>query len=207
MRKRKQWLAAAAVALAVVAVAGMAARQAATAEQAKAEPGKAPAFTLEDVDGKRVSLSDFAGKVVVLEWANPGCPIWLRVHKAGTFKALAEKYKDKGVVWLAINSTHTSDREKNRKFAEAEGLPYPYLDDHAGDVGRAYGARATPHMFIIDKTGALAYQGAIDDDPSGKKEKRVNYVDQALSELLADKAISVPKTEPYGCSVKYAPQK
>jgi cytochrome oxidase Cu insertion factor (SCO1/SenC/PrrC family) len=83
MRKRKQWLAAV-VALAVVAVAGMAARQAATAEQAKAEPGKAPAFTLEDVDGKRVSLADFAGKIVVLEWANPGCPIWLRVHKAGT---------------------------------------------------------------------------------------------------------------------------
>jgi len=192
--------------LAALIIGWSAAREACTAEE-KAESPKAPAFTLEDVNGAKVSLSDSAGKIVVLEWANPGCPIWLRVHKAGTFKALAEKYKDKGVVWLAINSTHTSDREKNRKFAEAEKLPYPYLDDHAGSVGRAYGAKTTPHMFVIDKDGRLAYQGAIDDNPSGRKENPLNYVDQALTELLAGKAVSVPKTEPYGCSVKYAPQK
>jgi len=197
-----------AIALLVALVIGWAAAcEACSAEEEMAEPRKAPAFTLEDVNGEKVSMSDFADKIIVLEWANPGCPIWRRVHKAGTFKALAEKYKDKGVVWLAINSTHTSDREKNRKFAEAEKLPYPYLDDHAGTVGKAYGAKTTPHMFVLDKNGRLAYQGAIDDDPSGKKEKTLNYVDQALTELLAGKAVSVPKTAPYGCSVKYAPQK
>ena len=193
--------------LAALVIGWSAAREACTAEAEKDEPRKAPAFTLEDVEGKKVNLSDFADKIVVLEWANPGCPIWLRVHKAGTFKALAEKYKDKGVVWLAINSTRTSDREKNRKFAETEKVPYPILDDHAGTVGRAYGAKTTPHMFVIDKHSRLAYEGAIDDDPSGRKEKPLNYVDQALTELLAGKAVSVPKTKPYGCSVKYAPQK
>lgn len=193
--------------LAALVIGWSAAREACTAEAEKDGPRKAPAFTLEDVEGKKVNLSDFADKIVVLEWANPGCPIWLRVHKAGTFKALAEKYKDKGVVWLAINSTRTSNREKNRKFAETEKVPYPILDDHAGTVGRAYGAKTTPHMFVIDKHSRLAYEGAIDDDPAGRKEKPLNYVDQALTELLAGKAVSVPKTKPYGCSVKYAPQK
>jgi peroxiredoxin len=193
--------------LAALVIGWPAAREACTAEAEKAEPQKAPAFTLENVDGTKVSLSDFADKIVVLEWANPGCPIWLRVHKAGTFKALAEKYKDKGVVWLAINSTNSADKEKNKKFAETEKVPYPILDDHAGTVGKAYGAKTSPHMFVIDKHGLLAYEGAIDDDPAGEKEKPLNYVDQALTELLAGKAVSVPKTEPYGCSVKYAPQK
>jgi len=194
--------------LAALAIGWSAAREACTAEEKKDEPRKVPAFTLEDVDGKKVSLSDFADKIVVLEWMNPGCPIWTRHHKAGTFRKLAEKFKDKGVVWLAINSTHSADKEKNKKFAKAEKVPYPILDDHAGTVGKAYGAKTTPHMFVIDKKhGRLAYEGAIDDDPSGKKKKPLNYVDQALTELLAGKAVSVPKTEPYGCSVKYAPQK
>jgi peroxiredoxin len=193
--------------LAALVIGWPAAREACTAEAEKTEPQKAPAFTLEDVDGKKVSLSDFADKIVVLEWMNPGCPIWARHHKAGTFRTLAEKYKDKGVVWLAINSTNSADKEKNKKFAETEKVPYPILDDHAGTVGKAYGAKTSPHMFVIDKHGLLAYEGAIDDNPAGEKEKPLNYVDQALTELLAGKAVSVPKTEPYGCSVKYAPQK
>ena len=193
--------------LAALVIGWAAAREACRAEAEKDEPRKVPAFTLEDVDGKKVNLSDFADKIVVLEWMNPGCPIWLRVHKAGTFKALAKKYKDKGVVWLAINSTLSADKEKNKKFAETEKVPYPILDDHAGTVGKAYGAKTTPHMFVIDKHGRLAYEGAIDNDPSGRKEKPLNYVDQALTELLAGKGVSVPKTGPYGCSVKYAPQK
>jgi len=193
--------------LAALVIGWSAAREACRAEEKKDESQKAPAFTLEDVDGNKVSLSDFADKIVVLEWMNPGCPIWARHHKAGTFRTLAEKYKDKGVVWLAINSTHSADREKNKKFAETEKVPYPILDDREGTVGKAYGAKTTPHMFVIDKHGRLAYEGAIDDDPSGRKENPLNYVDQALTELLAGKAVSVPKTEPYGCSVKYAPQK
>jgi peroxiredoxin len=201
MRRTLFWM----VALAALAMSLPPAWQAATAEEKKAEekkaePKKATAFTLENVDGKKVSLSDFAGKTVVLEWGNPHCPPWMRVHKAGTFKTLAEKYKDKGVVWLQINSNRGSDREKNRKFAQEEKLTFPYLDDHTQEVAKAYGAKRTPHMFIIDKSGVIVYEGAIDDDPPGKKEadKRINYVDQALTELLAGKPVSVPLTKPYG---------
>jgi len=196
MRRTLFWM----VALGAFALALPPAWQAATAEEKKAEPKKAPAFTLDDINGKKVSLSDFAGKTVVLEWGNPHCPPWLRLHKAGAFKALAEKYKDKGVVWLQINGNTKSDREKNRKFAEDEKLTFPYLDDHTQEVAKAYGAKRTPHIFIIDKTGAIVYNGAIDDDPQGKKEAaaRINYVDQALSELLAGKPISVAQTAPYG---------
>ena len=196
MRRTLFWM----VALAALALALPLLMQAATAEEKKAEPKKAPAFTLENVDGKKVSLSDFAGKTVVLEWGNPHCPPWLRVHKAGTFKALAEKYKDKGVVWLQINSKRGNDREKNRKFAEEEKLTFPYLDDHTQETAKAYGAKRTPHCFVIDKAGVIVYEGAIDDDPAGKKDaaKKVNYVDQALTELLAGKPISVALTAPYG---------
>jgi len=186
--------------VAVLAVALPLVRQAATAEEKKAEPKKAPAFTLENVDGKKVSLSDFAGKTVVLEWANPGCPPWARLQKEGIYQALAAKYKDKGVVWLSINSNRNSSGEKNRKYAEEQKLPFPYLDDHAQEVAKAYGAKCTPHMFIIDKTGTIAYEGAIDDDPPGKKPKdeRKNYIDQALTELLAGTPVSQPLTKPYG---------
>ena len=196
MRRTLFWM----VALAALALALPLVRQAATAEEKKAEPKKAPAFTLEDVDGKKVSLSDFAGKTVVLEWGNPHCPPWLRVHKAGTFRALAEKYKDKGVVWLQINSNRQSDREKNRKFAQEEKLTFPYLDDHTQAVAKAYGAQRTPHLFVVDKSGVIVYEGAIDDDPPGKKEadKRINYVDQALTELLGGKPVSMPQTKAYG---------
>ncbi|MBE3097517.1 MAG: thioredoxin family protein [Planctomycetes bacterium] len=196
MRPTALWM----VALAALALALPPAWQAATAEEKKAEPKKAPAFTLENVDGKKVSLSDYADKVVVLEWGSPHCPPWMRVHKAGTFRTLAEKYKDKGVVWLQINSNRKCDRETNRKFAEQEKLTFPYLDDHTQEVAKAYGAQRTPHMFIIDKNNVIVYEGAIDDDPSGKKEaeKRINYVDQALAEILAGKPVSVPLTKPYG---------
>lgn len=166
----------------------------------------APGFTLEDQTGKKVSLSDFSGKkIVVLEWINPDCPYVQRHYKAGTMKTLAEKYRDKGVVWLAINTTHYMNKETNQKWITDNQLPYQILDDHEGTVGRLYGAKTTPHMFIIDKSGRLVYQGAIDDDPRGNKgENKVNYVAKALDELLAGKPISMSETKPYGCSVKYA---
>lgn len=166
----------------------------------------APGFSLEDQTGKKVSLSDFSGKkIVVLEWINPDCPYVQRHYKAATMKSLAEKYKDKGVVWLAINTTHYMNKETNQKWITDYQLPYQILDDHEGTVGRLYGAKTTPHMFIIDKSGKLVYQGAIDDDPRGNKgENKVNYVAKALDELLAGKPISMPETKPYGCSVKYA---
>jgi len=167
---------------------------------------KAPKFTLTNYDGKAISLSDYRNKIVVLEWFNYECP-FVRHHyeKANTMVELANKYKDKGVVWLVVNSTKHLTVEKNKGFAGKYKLNYPILDDRSGKVGRAYGARTTPHMFIIDTKGSIVYNGAIDNSPLGrKKEGVINYVDKALAELTAGKAASIPNTKPYGCTVKYA---
>jgi len=165
----------------------------------------APQFTLSDFDGKYVSLADYKGKIVVLEWFNDECP-FVKYHyrKATTMLDLAKKYKDKNVVWLAINSTsHTTPRQ-NLDFAEKHNLTYPILDDRSGAVARAYGARSTPHIFIIDAKGNIAYNGAIDSAPMGKTEGEiVNYVDNALAELTGGEALNTPVTKPYGCTVKY----
>ena len=166
-----------------------------------------PAFTLKDQTGKDVSLGDFKGKIVVLEWVNPECPYVKRHYKNNTTVDLASEYKDKGVVWLAINSTKHFNQQKNREFHSQHKLPYPVLDDRAGAIGRRFGAKTTPHMFIIDKAGQIAYAGAIDDDNSvggDKGDAAQNYVKQALDELLGGKAVSRSQTKPYGCSVKYA---
>jgi peroxiredoxin len=171
---------------------------------------KALEFTLASYDGKEVSLSDYTrplgeGKIVVLEWFNYECPFVKYHYEKATMADLAAKYKDKDVVWIAINSTKHLKPEENKAWAEKYKLEYPILDDRSGAVGRAYGARTTPHMYIIDKEGKIVYSGAIDDSPMGrKKEGAVNYVDKALSELLSGKAVSIPETEPYGCSIKYA---
>ncbi|HIJ53757.1 MAG TPA: thioredoxin family protein [Planctomycetes bacterium] len=167
---------------------------------------KAPDFTLSSFDGKTISLSDYRGKIVVLEWFNYECPFVL--HHYGlpnTMVELANKYKDKNVVWLAINSTNSTTAEANIEFAEKRKLPYPILDDRSGTVGRAYGAKTTPHMYIINTKGGIAYQGAIDNDPRGrKKQGLINYVDRALTELTGGKEVSTTDTMPYGCTVKYA---
>ena len=162
-------------------------------------------FTLEDTTGSDVSLSDFSGKVVVLEWLNPDCPFVQRHYKAGTMKQLAAEYGEKGVVWLTINSTHYMDAAANAKFKADQELPYPILVDQSGEVGHLYGAATTPHMYIIDGDGRLVYIGAIDDDPRGSKgtAQRTNYVDAALGEVLAGKPVTTAETKPYGCSVKY----
>jgi peroxiredoxin len=118
---------------------------------------------------------------------------------------LANKYKGKNVVWLAVNSTSHTTPGPNKTFAKRHGLPYLILDDRSGKVGRAYGAQTTPHMYIINPRGRVVYEGAIDDSPLGKKKEGVvNYVDNALAELTAGKAVSTAKTKPYGCTVKYA---
>jgi peroxiredoxin len=165
--------------------------------------GKAPEFTLSDSSGQQVSLADSAGKIRVLEWINPDCPFVKRHYQAGTMKQLAEKYKD-DVVWLAVNSTHYMDLEQSEKFRQQHKLPYPVLIDSDGAVGHSYGAATTPHLFIIDGNGKLVYRGAIDDDPRGAKDAARSFVDQALSELLAGKSVSITESKPYGCSVKYA---
>ncbi|MGA2092060.1 MAG: redoxin domain-containing protein [Sedimentisphaerales bacterium] len=173
----------------------------------KAKPVKAPDFTLVNYDGKEVKLADYTGKIVVLEWFNYECPFSrYNYEKTTADNDLAAKYKDKNVVWLAINSTGHQAAEKNKEFAAQFKVEHPILDDSTGTVGRAYGAMTTPHIFIIDAKGNIAYKGAFDNAPIGKipeNEKYVNYADKALDELTAAKPITTAETKPYGCSVKY----
>jgi peroxiredoxin len=163
----------------------------------------APDFTLPDTTGSEVSLSDFEDQIVVLEWLNPDCPFVQRHYKAGTMKSLATKYGEDGVVWLTINSTHYMNAEANAKFKKDNDLPYTILVDQSGEVGRLYGAKTTPHMYIIDADGKLVYVGAIDDDPRGSSNSPTDYVAAALDEVTAGEAVTTAETKPYGCSVKY----
>jgi peroxiredoxin len=165
----------------------------------------APQFSLQDQDGKTVSLSDYSGKIVVLEWVNPECPFVQRHYAAKTMINLANEFSGKGVVWIAINSTHTADNAANKSWVSQNSLTYPILNDSNGEVGKAYSAKSTPDMFIIDQSGKLVYDGAIDNDPAGDKSSdKVNYVQKALDEILAGKSVSEPQTKSYGCGVKYA---
>jgi peroxiredoxin len=175
----------------------------------------APDFALRDLDGKIEKLSEQRGKVVVLEWFNPECPFVQRSHTKGSLVGTAERHMKDGVVWLAINSGGAGRQghgvEKNREGVAALGLHYPVLLDESGQVGKAYGAAHTPHMFVIDEHGVLVYRGAIDNSPDAEQEspeggKLVNYVDQALLDLKQGRTVQTKETEAYGCSVKYASQ-
>jgi len=171
---------------------------------------KAPDFSLKSFDGKEYSLAALKGKIVVLEWMNFECP-FSRYHyeTKPTMTELAKKYKDKNVVWLAVNSTNHTTPEKNLAFAKKNKVPYPILDDRAGVVGKKYGAKTTPHMFVIAPNGNIVYDGAIDNAPMGKlkqDQQYVNYVAQALDALIANKPVPTSQTKSYGCSVKYAKQ-
>ena len=165
----------------------------------------APGFELQDLDGQTVSLAGFEGKTVVLEWINPNCPVSRRHADAKTMTTTAAKHPE--VVWLAINSTNPKSGDyvepaAHKGYAASKGITYDVLYDPSGAVGQAYGARTTPHMYVIDSEGKLAYMGAIDDAPRGSGA-RVNYVDSALTALAAGKSPEPSSTRPYGCSVKY----
>lgn len=169
---------------------------------------KAPAFKLTDLNGKTQSLDQYQGKVVVLEWINPNCPFSDRQAREKTMVDLNKKYGQ--VVWLGVNSTNPKHQDylppaEHLAWAKKNGIGYPILYDPTGNVGHAYGAKTTPHMFIVEPAGKIAYNGAIDDDPSGRKTKpaRVNYVDSGLGAELAGRAVTPAVTQPYGCSVKY----
>lgn len=164
----------------------------------------APHFTLHDHTGKKVSLSDYKGKIVVLEWINWDCPYVKRHHQAGTMSDLYNKYKDHDVVWLGIDSTHYTNKQHCKKYCEKYNVPYHVLLDPSGKVGKMYHAKTTPHMYVIDKHGHIVYQGAIDNDPNGTMgDNTVNYVDKALKQLTQGQQVTHPMTKPYGCSVKY----
>lgn len=162
---------------------------------------KAPDFSLQDQKGAMINMADYKDNVVVLEWINPDCPYVKRHYSEGTMKELAEKHGEK-IVWLAVNSTYYMDSKANSDWTNKYLIKYAILNDSSGNVGKSYGAKTTPHMFIV-KDGVVVYNGAIDNDKWGKSEKRVNYVDLGLGEVLKGKAITTSETKPYGCSVKY----
>lgn len=170
----------------------------------------APDFTLKDTAGKEHKLSELtrAGKIVVLEWFNPDCPVSKAYHAPGRdMKALAAELADKDVVWLAINSgaegKQGAGRERNARAATEFEMAYPVLLDMDGKVGRQYAAKTTPHMYVIGKDGKLAYAGAIDNgNPSAKGD--TNYVRAAVMALAEGKPVEVKESKAFGCSVKYA---
>lgn len=173
----------------------------------------APDFELPDLDGKPVRLSSFRGQTVVLEWFNPGCPFVKASHTKGSLVDAAARHTKAGVIWLAINSAAPGKQghgaEANRAARTAFKLEHPILLDESGSVGHAYDAAHTPHLYVIDARGVLVYRGAIDNSPDAEGEspvggKLINYVDQALADLRAQRAVSTAETEAYGCSVKYA---
>jgi peroxiredoxin len=170
----------------------------------------APDFTLTDLDGKQVQLASLRGKTVVLEWFNPGCPFVRYSHGEGPLKELARKHTANGVVWLAINSGAPGQQgagaDVNKTARQEWAMEHPILIDESGQVGKAYDAKTTPHMYVIDPDGQIVYRGALDNAPLGKApaDGQVNYVENALASLAAGKAVDVPETKAYGCSVKYA---
>lgn len=173
----------------------------------------APDFTLPDCTGKSVSLSDHKGKVVVLEWVNHGCPFVVKHYGSGNMQKLQAEATAKGVVWLSICSSapgkqgHMSAADAQKSCGEKNSAATAYLLDESGQVGRTYGAKRTPEMYVIDANGVLVYHGAIDDKKStnpGDIADAKNHVTAALDEILEGKPVSIPKTDAYGCSVKYS---
>ena len=186
---------------------------AATASLAAATIGQpAPAFTATDVTGKAVSLADFKGKHVVLEWTNPGCPFVVKHYGAGNMQSTQNNATAKGVVWLTINSTSTDAGDYKAPpalaswMASQKATPSATLMDADGKVGKAYGARTTPHLYVVNPAGLLVYAGAIDNKATSNPADiagATNHVKQALAESLAGKPVSTASTRAYGCSVKY----
>lgn len=213
------WLGVAAAAAAPFAVSAHdghkhdATHEATAAEAQAVVDQKAPAFSLTGVDGKAYSLADFKGKYVVLEWNNFDCPFVKKFYGAGKMQELQKQYTEQGVVWLTICSSaegkqgyYDSDALKGM-VSEKKLASTAYLRDVDGKVGKMYGAKTTPHMFVINPDGVLIYAGAIDDKPSPNPDDLAganNYVTASLTTAMAGKPVDVKSTASYGCSVKYA---
>lgn len=195
------------------AIAAATALAAGTALAAATVGQPAPAFSAVDVHGKTVSLADFRGKHVVLEWTNPGCPFVVKHYNSGNMQGTQKAATEQGVVWLTINSTAEGNTDfktpvdLNAWMQNHKAPVTATLMDVDGKVGRAFGARTTPHMYIINPTGTLVYAGAIDSIPSANAAdipRATNHVKAALAETLAGRPVTVASTRPYGCSIKYA---
>ncbi|MGO8837450.1 MAG: redoxin domain-containing protein [Limisphaerales bacterium] len=177
------------------------------------EVGKpAPDFTATDINGKTVKLSDFKGKIVVLESYNSSCPFCNNHYKTGAMQELQNNLTAKGVVWLIVNSvnpnnfSHRTPVQARQEMADKKIVATAWIDDSSGAVGHLYDMKTTPDMYVIDKNGVLVYQGAIDNKPDPQHDPRTarNYVREAVDALIAGKPVEVSQTKPYGCSVKYA---
>jgi len=173
----------------------------------------APNFTATDSNGKAHSLSSYRGKFVVLEWHNQGCPYTKKHYDSGNMERLQKEWTHKGVIWLTVISSapgtqgYVTAEEENEYLRRMKAAPTGALLDPTGDLGHLYGAKTTPHMFIINPDGVLIYDGAIDDKPTSDQADiptSRNYVSLALSEAMAGKPVGTPTSRPYGCSVKYA---
>jgi hypothetical protein len=173
----------------------------------------APDFTATDSNGKVHHLSDYAGKVVVLEWTNRGCPYTRKHYESGNMQRLQREWTQRGVVWLTVISSapgtqgYVTAEEENEYVKQIKASPTAVLLDPRGDLGHLYDAKTTPQMFVVSPAGMLLYDGAIDDRPSADMadiQGAKNYLSQALGETMAGRPVSIPATRPYGCSVKYA---
>ena len=187
---------------------------AALAEAAAKVGAPAPVFQAVDADGKTRSLSEFAGKTVILEWTNADCPYVRKHYNSATMQTLQKDMTKEGVVWLSVVSSpvgeqgHVEGPQAKELTVKRDAAPTAVLLDPNSKVARAYGATTTPHMYIIDPKGTLAYMGAIDDKPSSSAASlngAKSYVRQAMTELKAGKPVSEAATKSYGCAVKYAP--
>ena len=173
----------------------------------------APQFQATDSNGRTHSLSDYRGKFVVLEWHNNGCPYTRKHYESGNMQGLQKQWTNKGVVWFTVISSAPGEQgyvtaaEENDYLKQMNASPTAALLDPEGEVGRLYGAKTTPHMFIINPSGTLIYDGAIDSKATTEREDiqgAKNYVTDALQEAMAGKPVATPTSRPYGCSVKYA---
>jgi peroxiredoxin len=177
------------------------------------EIGKtAPDFTGTDINGKTVKLSDYKGKIVVIESYNSDCPFCHNHYATGAMQELQRDLAAKNVVWLLVDSVNTKNssyrtpEQARKELVDQKITATAWLDDHSGDIGHFYGMKTTPHTFVIAADGTLVYDGAIDDrpEPSGDPRTAKNYIRAAVDELLAGKPVTVSQTKPYGCGVHYA---
>lgn len=197
-------------AFSLVRVIGLILLAAANSGRAEAESGRpAPDFEVKDISGQTHRLSDYRGRIVVLEWLNPGCPFVVRHYKSGNMQSTQKEAAADGAVWLQVNSGSVGDLDpaKSMEWQKKQGVSVTgYVRDPSGKLGRLFGAKTTPHLFVINREGTLVYQGAIDDQPNANVLNTMsahNFVKAALAALRDGRPVEKASAPPYGCGVKY----